>query len=253
MSYFRQIHTLIWKDEDFLEFSQAEKLLFIYFFSNENTTLSGLYKLPLKVVSFETGISLAAINKALEKFESLKKIYYRNGYVFVTKFQKYNSGGDKVRISIKNEIDNIPDCEIKNIYLAYYSPNIPYTYPIIRREEKSKEENREEEPENPTPQTSESSLWFSTTGMSVYPVKSDHQDIDGILRTIQANHRENTVDYLRGFFQEWTKRGYSKTNIGWLDWAISGDIPTVKEKPGQVGETKKRVKIDGQWVEVGVR
>ncbi len=253
MSYFRQIHTLIWKDEDFLEFSQAEKLLFIYFFSNESTTLSGLYKIPLRVVSFETGISMSVINKAMEKFERLKKIYYRDGYVFVTKFQKYNKGGDKVEISIRHEIENIPDCEIKRIYIAYFQPNIPYIYPIISKEEKSKEKESKEEPENHTPQTSESSLWFGATGMSVYPIKSDHNDIDGALRTIQANHKENTVEYLKGFFQEWVRRKYSKTNIGWLDWAISGDIPPMKDKADLAGVTKQKRKIDGEWIEVGIQ
>lgn len=130
MSYFRQIHTSIWKDEEFLHYTLTEKLLFVYFFSNESTTLSGVYKLPLKVASFETGIRLAAIEKALVKFEKAAKIYYRDGYIFVVNFQKYNSGSAKLSVSIKKEIDNLEDCEIKAIYMRYYHPDIPYAYPM---------------------------------------------------------------------------------------------------------------------------
>lgn len=142
MSYFRQIHTSIWKDEEFLEYSPGEKILFIYFFSNESTTLSGLYKIPLKVVSFETNLGMSYINKALDKFEMQEKIFYRDGTVFVRNFQKYNKGGDTVARAIEKEIANTEDSEIKGLYLQYYPQNIPYTYPTDRvfQEEKSKEE-----------------------------------------------------------------------------------------------------------------
>lgn len=232
MSYFRQIHTLIWKDEDFLEFSQAEKLLFIYFFSNESTTLSGLYKIPLRVVSFETGISLSVINKALEKFERLKKIYYRDGFVFVTKFQKYNRGGDKVDISIRHEIENIPDCEIKRIYIAYYQPNIPYTYPIISKEEKRKEENSKEEPEKSTATTPYVRIFANVTGMTSIPGEADTvlTAIDGLM---DKHKTEDAItEYLKPFYQKWIKtkgkngKYYSKLNNAWLtDYAVAGEMP----------------------------
>ncbi|PKN83358.1 MAG: hypothetical protein CVU46_17210 [Chloroflexi bacterium HGW-Chloroflexi-8] len=85
------------------------------------------------------------------------------------------------------------------------------------------------EPEN-FPEPSEMSIWFNVTGMSAFPIKSDKSDLIGILRTIHAHKRDQTVSYLRSVFQEWTSRGYSKLNPSWLDWAISGEIPPKKEK-----------------------
>ena len=67
MAGYRQIHTQIWKDEWFLDLEPQAKLLFIYLFGNENTSLSGIYKLPLKVILFETGLDKEYVVNTLKK------------------------------------------------------------------------------------------------------------------------------------------------------------------------------------------
>lgn len=236
MSYFRQIHTSIWKDSDFLELTASEKLLFIYFFSNESTTLSGVYEISLRVVSFETKLSLSVIRKYLEKFEQLEKIYYRDGWVFVVNFQKYNRGGDTVKTAIRNEVDNIPDSEIKKIYMGYYHPNIPYTYPIISRVEESRVENSREEGKNPAAapldNLSELEVWIGVTGMTAYPSKA-RDEAPYLIRSLVSQHKDKTIEHCKPYYQEWLKRNYSKTNHGWLDWALAGQIPSRKNGNGK--------------------
>ena len=238
MSYFRQIHTSMWKDEYFMEFTTTEKLLFIYFFSNEMTTLSGVYKIPMKVIQFETGIQMRYIESAMKKFEEQKKIYYRDGIVFVVNFQKYNKGGDKVAISIRNEIDALEDCEIKYLYMQYYHPEIGYQYPIhtplLSRDKKSKDKISKEESsrveENaaaatfPEDNFSELSIWTQVTGMMAYPIKA-RSEAPYMIRSLLTQHKENTVEYCKPYFKEWLSRGYNKSNHSWLDWAIAGSVP----------------------------
>jgi hypothetical protein len=139
MANYRQIHVSIWKDEWFLDLEPQEKLLFIYLFSNESTSLSGLYKLPLKVIAFETCLNIEFIKTALNKFESSGKAYYKDGMIWIVNMRIYNRGGETVYARIVADIDAIPDCELKRIYLERYPKHtitepsntlpIDYTYP----------------------------------------------------------------------------------------------------------------------------
>ena len=120
MANYRQIHVSIWKDEYFLDLNSSEKLLFIYLFSNELASLSGLYKLPKRVIEFETGLKTSVINATLQKFEQAGKVFYENGIVWVLNLRRYNRGSSKVDIRIQNDILEIPDCPLKEKYKLYY-------------------------------------------------------------------------------------------------------------------------------------
>jgi len=52
MADYRQIHTRIWKDSWFIELEPCDKLLFIYLFSNERASVSGIYDISIKVMAF---------------------------------------------------------------------------------------------------------------------------------------------------------------------------------------------------------
>lgn len=128
MAYFRQIHVSTWKDPWFFELEPDEKLLFIYMFSNENTSISGIYEIPFRVICFETGLSSEFVKTALDKFEKANKIYFENGVIWVKNLRKYNaSTSEKIKKGIENDLAKIPECPIKQHYITYYSPNIPYT------------------------------------------------------------------------------------------------------------------------------
>jgi len=134
----------MWKDEWILELTPEEKLLFVYLFSNECTSLSGLYKIAKRVIAFETGLSLDFVNKTLARFEKVGKVYYQDGLIWVVNLRRYNRGGATVYTRILSDIAAIPDCPLKRRYLAYYASEttttdtpetppepepIPYTYP----------------------------------------------------------------------------------------------------------------------------
>ena len=153
MADYRQIHTLIWKDDWFVELTPNEKLLFIYLFSNSNSNLGGLYKISLKVMEFETGLSKEVIELTLQKFELSQRIVYRDGIIWVVHMSRYHShDSPKVQIKIRNDLDLIPECPVKMAYLYYQNTgkysmdtvSIQYQYCIVNKEEERKEEDNKE-------------------------------------------------------------------------------------------------------------
>lgn len=268
MSYFRQIHTSIWKDEDFLDFTPDEKLLFIYFFSNESTNMSGLYKIPLRVVGFETGLTMDQIQTMLVKFEVLKKIYYRDGWVFVVNFQKYNKGSDKVAVSIQNHIDEIEYCDIKQIYLQYYPQDIPYQYGIdtISEEEYSKEEYSKAKksiveeftaaanlplPQNPKQAEKHPLINLFSKSVDWMPGKSEWKNvIDTMVLTCKRyEDKQSMADDLKKYSIAWTSRinssgtHYRISTMPWFyEWFVNGSITDSKQ------DIPKRSDPDIEWI-----
>lgn len=229
MANYRQIHVSIWKDEWFLDLDPTEKLLFIYLFSNEATSLAGIYKLALRVIAFETGLSPEYILQTMQKFAAAGKVYYKDGLVWVVKMRQYHeTKSSKVQTRINSDIASLPDCDLK---IAYLNRNIPYRYPIDTepqlKEEEEEEENKEEDSYHPPSSASDAVRVFgNVTGMIAIPGREDDRAyaIDSILQ-IARQHGEKTQAYLASFYQAWLGRKYSKTNIHWLDWAIAGEIP----------------------------
>ncbi len=64
----RMVNTEFWKDEYVQELNPSEKLLFLYFITNESTSICGIYKISLRTMSFDTGIQKDNILKIIDKF-----------------------------------------------------------------------------------------------------------------------------------------------------------------------------------------
>ena len=116
MSGYRQLHTHMWSDGWFTELEPDIKLLFIYLFSNERASVCGLYELPVRTISFETGLDREVIKKGLEVFNKADKVKYDfdKGVVWVKNMLKYQgSSSPKVKVRIMTDFDAVPDCGLK--------------------------------------------------------------------------------------------------------------------------------------------
>ena len=123
---YRNADTRMWKDDWFLDLEPLEKLLFIYLFTNDNTTLTGLYKISMRVIEFETALDKEFILSTLDKFSHAGKVHYHDNLIWVVNLRKYNdSKSPKVQSRINYELTLIPDCPLKK---AYISGNIQYLY-----------------------------------------------------------------------------------------------------------------------------
>ena len=95
----RIIYTEIWQDNFFSELSKQEKLLFLYYLTNESVNIIHLYRCNNQRASADTGIDTPIILKAQKKFSAENKMFFKNGYVFLAnahKFEKYNGEKNEV-------------------------------------------------------------------------------------------------------------------------------------------------------------
>lgn len=124
----RIIHTKIYDDEWFASLSVDQKLLYIYLFTNQRIGLTGIYYLPDRIIKFETGLSDDQLNKAKKIFETSKKAFFYNGWIYVVKASEYGGyKGNKNEIAYNKELEKIPD-EVKKYFNDRVS--IGYQYPI---------------------------------------------------------------------------------------------------------------------------
>lgn len=129
MSKNRFINTKFWSDNFISELNPLDRYLFLYFLTNEHTNIAGIYELPLRIMSFETGIEKEMLEKMIKRLDG--KIYYIDGWVYIKNFEKHNyaRGDSKVKIGIENVKKEIPQ-HILSKFAIVSKKQIPLTYPI---------------------------------------------------------------------------------------------------------------------------
>ena len=149
MSY-RQIHVKIWKDSWFIRLNPEERLHFIYLFSNEAASVSGIYELPMRVQAFETGLSLDIIESNLIEFEAQGKVSWdgEHSVVWVKMLRRYNANpSPKIEARIIKDLKAIPNCSLKKEYCSHYgidydTLSMGYRYPIDTVSKINKKKNK---------------------------------------------------------------------------------------------------------------
>lgn len=132
MANYRQIHTQIWRDDWFSELTTDEKLLFIYLFSNDSSSLTGLYKISLRVIAFETGLSTEFVRDALIKFESGGRVVFRDNIIWIVHMWRYHSNASpKVKTRVESDLRLIPESPIKQAYRYYQDTGIFTTDTVL--------------------------------------------------------------------------------------------------------------------------
>lgn len=103
----RYVNTKFWNDTYISVLDPIEKLLFIYFLTNEHSNISGIYELPLKIIAVETGIDASMLDKILPRLN--EKILYTKGYVVIKNFVKHQeTPSEQVKKGIANSLKEIP-------------------------------------------------------------------------------------------------------------------------------------------------
>lgn len=122
MAKYRQVHVHIWKDGWFLDLEPKYKLFFIYLFTNERASISGIYELPKRVMAFESGLTYSEIDSAFEVFQQEAKAYFDDGVVWIANLRKYHeSKSPKVQKCIADDIGRLKNCKLKAMYMELYS------------------------------------------------------------------------------------------------------------------------------------
>lgn len=85
------VNTRFWIDEYISNLDPIEKLLFLYFLTNQATDICGIYELPLKNVANDTGIDEKVVRRIIKRFTRDKRIYYVKGWVAIHNFILHQS------------------------------------------------------------------------------------------------------------------------------------------------------------------
>lgn len=248
MANYRQIHTRIWKDDWFNDLTPEQKVLFIYLFSNEASSFTGLYPLSMRVMSFESGLDYGIITEVLNQFEQDHKVFYRDGVIWVVKMWQYHkTSSNTVKIRFEKDLEQIHDCPLKRAYLHYIDTgeididtlSIPYVYGSLKKERKNK---KEEEGDSSTsslpsfqtgPEAIAERIYHKVTGHITIPSSERIPAVNVLMGYYNKYGTEDkAADALRPFWTEWRARKYKASNLMWLiDWAASGEIPEVYTGP----------------------
>ena len=128
MADYRSVQTRMWREDDwFQELDVEARLFWIYLFTNPSASPAGIYRLPLRTMAFESGVSYEQAKQLMEEFSAGGKAHYDDGVVWVVNMRRLQFptlvDGSKewqTAIRIQRDIDMIPDrCSLKSRYLAH--------------------------------------------------------------------------------------------------------------------------------------
>ena len=128
MAKYRPVKTCFWSDDFISSLSSNAKLLYLYFLTNERTTLCGIYRLSIRYILFETSLLMGEVEEAMKELEA-KTIYY-NGWIIIKNYKKHQSKSPKIKEGIKREEADIPQ-EIKDLAYSIDTVSIHIDKPVL--------------------------------------------------------------------------------------------------------------------------
>ena len=136
MADYRSVQTRMWREDEWFDSLDTEARLFwIYLFTNPSSSPAGIFRLTMRTMSNESGISFERALSLMERFAADKKAYYNGGVVWVVNMRRLQfpdldgSGAWQVATKMQADIDAIPDANpLKGEYLRRNG------YPIIALE-----------------------------------------------------------------------------------------------------------------------
>ena len=203
MAGYRQFHTKFWKDAWVIDLDPLERYLFSYLFTNEQSSISGIYELPIKIIQNETGLELPFIKKTLAKFQDAKKLFYKDNIIWVVKMMQHHKNASPTTMTkVNNDVSWIPDCDVKKAYLYYQQTgiycidivSIPICESVSESESENKKENESAKGVRPI------QLWIEQITGKPYSGYKDIQAMDelekaGVIKEdIQAGYCWYTVE-----------------------------------------------------------
>lgn len=118
MAIKRTVDTKFWFDEKVIDdWSVEDKYFFLYLMTNPRTTQLGIYKIPKKMMSFETGYTKEVVEVLLQRFEiNYKNILFNHQTqeVAVLNSLKYSimKGGSPVISLLRKELAQVESADL---------------------------------------------------------------------------------------------------------------------------------------------
>lgn len=234
MSIKRVVDTQFWEDATVIErYSVEDKYFLLYLMTNPHSAQVGIYKLPKKIISFETGYTVDSVSVILERFENkYKNVLYDNDTheISVLNSLKYSivKGGKPVGDLLIKELNKIDsDFLIESTYnhlLKFWDKSdriFDETVKLIFEDELSKrkepKETNDNDNDNDNEESYHDSSWAShksVINVDTEPVETGVQKENGHVQSVQKSvqnkngHDENGQkvsknDQLENFEKLW--------------------------------------------------
>lgn len=108
------VNTKFWSDNFVVDKLNAlDRYLFLYLLTNERTNLIGIYEIPLRTASFETGIEKDDLEKMLQRLSP--KVEYFDGWVYIRNFSQHQKSNPSIDKGMAREVFNLPHYVIKKV------------------------------------------------------------------------------------------------------------------------------------------
>lgn len=105
----RIIYTNFWKDNYISDLSAKEKLSFLYLITNDSVSICGIYQLPDKYICMDLSLTSTEWKQIKEKFTTDHKFYFKDGWIKIMNFAKYNKySGEKNEQAINKDLLHVP-------------------------------------------------------------------------------------------------------------------------------------------------
>lgn len=113
----RYFNTKFWRDHFVDNLDPSEKLLFIYLFTNPEATTTGIYEIPKRMISSDTGFVKEMVDKLFSRLSEEKKAFYIDGWVCTTNTISHQNLKNKFIVKgIENDLQEIGDNIISKFY-----------------------------------------------------------------------------------------------------------------------------------------
>lgn len=108
MSKHRVVKSDFWVDEYVEDLPINERYFFLYLLTCPESNILGIFKTTMKRMSFETTLLIEEIERMFEKFSSVDKIHYIDGYVLLVNFQKHQNPSGTMKTGISKLLNDLP-------------------------------------------------------------------------------------------------------------------------------------------------
>lgn len=122
----RVIDSDFWKDDKVIdEYSIEDKYFMLYLYTCPNSELLGMYKLPLKIISFETGYTIEIVRVLLDRFQNKYNIIiydFDTQEIFIKNYIKKAiiTGGKPIFDAFVKRWGNIKSIKLKSEFVKYH-------------------------------------------------------------------------------------------------------------------------------------
>jgi len=132
MSKLRSVNTKFWDDPFIVELDPTDKLIFLYLITNSLTNILGIYEISTRKISFDTGVSIERVQKALEGFERVRKAYFEENYIVLPNWLKNQNLNPNMKKAVEKEFNELPEW-LRNRIVGNHSKGFSNGYETIRK------------------------------------------------------------------------------------------------------------------------